>query len=237
MKKFLALFLALITILSVSLVACGDKDDKNPAATTDPNDDIFTGDPSVTSGNDSGSDTTPTTTLPPVNLTYTEDTARTTVYVTYGANCNIRTADNDSATVVGSAAFGASYQRIKYNDVWTAINYNGQERYIQTKFLDTIAEKVSFSTIDPGVTVYSIAETSLCLRWALYSDDTREITDAEYVDKGVAMTKIGENGTGWSKVLYNDKTLYCKTEFISTNNPADGTGTNAAPSTGPSAMG
>jgi len=63
------------------------------------------------------------------------------------------------------------------------------------------------------------------------------ITDAEYVDKGVAMTKIGENSLGWSRVLYNGKTLYCKSEFISTNNPADGTGANTAPSTGPSAMG
>lgn len=234
MKKFLAIFLALITILSVSLVACGDSNE--PADTKDPNDDIWTGDP-VTTTDPATTTTAPVTTLPPVNLTYTEDTARTTVYVTYGANCNIRVDDNKNAAVVGMAAFGSSYQRIKYNDVWTVISYNGQERYIQTKFLDTIVEKVTFSTIDPGVTVYSIAETSLCLRWALYHDDTKDITDAEYVDKGVAMTKIGENSLGWSRVLYNGKTLYCKSEFISTNNPADGTGADTTPSTGPSAMG
>lgn len=233
MKKFLALFLALITILSVSLVACGKKDGES-TNTTAPNDDLWTGAP-IEPGTDSGSDSTPVTTLPPVDLTWVEDTARTTVYVTYGHNCNIRTEDSTSSTIVGEAVFGQAFQRIKYNDVWTVIEYNGNQRYIQTAFLDTIVEKVTFEPVE-NLTVYVKPGNTLNLRWALWSEETKEATLAlsDGVPGGTALTVTGKNSTGWYRISYDGKTLYCSDDYVTTVNPADGTGTETATPTGPS---
>lgn len=232
MKKFLALFLALITILSVSLVACGKKDGES-TNTTAPNDDLWTGAP-IEPGTDSGSDSTPVTTLPPVDLPYTEDTARTTIYVAYAGSCKLRSSDSDSADSAGTANFKDSFTRVKYNDYWTVVDINGTHKYIKTKFVTTDPKEITFTDVEP-TTVYANVTKDLFLRWCIWSEQTAEeqANIGAVVSRGTALTKTGTTEKGWIRVTYEGKTLYCNGSLVSTEVPSDDTGTQA-PSTGPS---
>ena len=196
MKKFLALFLALITILSVSLVACGKKDGES-TNTTAPNDDLWTGAP-IEPGTDSGSDSTPVTTLPPADLTWKND--GNTIYIANIHECKIYTTA-DSNTVsnqAGSVKFGESYTRVRYNDLWSEITVNGVSRYVKTDYV----------TSDPGYVVYSQQDATvyvncdtLFLRWCNYDEATADATVAAVVEKGTELKQTGVSQNGkWIRI-------------------------------------
>ena len=137
MKKLLCLLLALLMIASVALVACGDKDE-DPVDTDEDFDFI----PSQNTGTGTGSDTTKTE----EPASYTFEDVDQTVYIQNCVQANVRSTPSASNknNIVASVDFGAQYKRVKYNEVWSGIEVDGEILYINTYFLTTKADEVVF---------------------------------------------------------------------------------------------
>lgn len=228
MKKFLALFFALVMALSCVLVSCGGTGD-DPENTTDDGEWIPQNTPAPTT---TASTTLPAATTAPnkpsTDYTWTEDTAGATVYVRIDAvNVRSDTIVNDT-TYVGTAKFGESYKRVKYNDQWTVIVYNGQNRYISTAYITTDNGSVLFDAVTEK-TMYINVEATLNLRTSTFvtnPDGTKYQDNIDTpVKRGVAVTQIGVSKNGnWAKIKYDGKTLYCNTAYLSETVPSDETG-------------
>ncbi len=240
MKRFLALFLVLVLAFSCILVSCNKKNE-----------------PDDEEGEDSGEGFIgiSTTTAAPVTLDpaspelpssgtatdyeWTDDTNGSMVYVVVDG-VSVRTDTNTAPdTYRNKANFGESYKRIKYNDVWTLIDYKGNQYYIATKYVTTDNGYVTFTEDAEETTVYVIA-SSLALRTNTYTDvddDNKPYTGniRTYVAYGVEMTKVATSANGkWIKVRVTYKpsenadpvteVLCCKAEWVSTT-PSGGNNT------------
>ncbi len=137
MKKYLALALALITLMSCLLVAC--KKEGNPDD-TDPIDMPFLGGGTTTT---TGNGSTPEA--------WTE--AEGTVYVLSNA-LNVRSSADMGNNIVGQAKYKDEFQRVKYNSTWTVIKYKDQECYISTKYVTTDKGSIEITPEDPAKTMY-----------------------------------------------------------------------------------
>ncbi|MBQ8345464.1 MAG: hypothetical protein IJY42_04260 [Clostridia bacterium] len=210
MKKFLALFLALMAVLTVSLVACGDGGDSEGETTT--TEDFYV-DPTETTTN--GSNNTETTTA--ANDTWITD--GNTVYIVDCLSCNVRTSDSTSSTsnIAGTVKFGESYTRVKYNNKWSVIMVDGNERYIKTDYVT--ADKSFTVYTEKNATVYVTANT-LNLRWCYFGTDD---DIAVIMKKGAALTQTGVSSGGWIRVEYEGNTLYCNGNYVSETEPTTDT--------------
>ena len=227
MKKFLVLFLVFVMALSCVLVSC-DKGNGDAKNTTDDGAWIPQNTSAVTT---TGAATTITTVgnKPASDYTWTDDTANTMVYVRVDqVNVRSDTLVNDS-TYVGTAKFGESYQRVKYNEQWTVISFNGQERYISTAYITTDNGSVVFDDLAEEKTMYVNVESTLNLRTSTFvtnPDGTKyDGNIAAPVTRGVSVVQIGVSKNGnWAKVKYDGQTLYCNTAYLSETEPGDQTG-------------
>ena len=227
MKRFLALFLVLVLAFSVVLVSCKDNTEE-PEDTSD--EEEFEG---IGVGGTTTADPTSTTTTAPTgnthtDFTWTEDPNGTMVYVwVNGVSVRSDTNSDKSATNNtwrATANFGESYKRIRYNDTWTQIDYNGNQYYISSKYITTNDGKIVFTPDEAETTVYVIS-AALNLRTSTYTEENVNlVTD---LVKGDALTRIATSKDGtWIKVRctytpYGSTTqttveAYCKAEFVST---------------------
>ena len=139
MKKLLCLLLALLMIVSVALVACGDENDE-PVDTED--DFVFDPTPATDAATESD-----TTASEPV--VYEFQDVDETVYVQNCVKVNVRsTPTTVGNNVVGSIEFGAQYKRVKKGDVWSGIEVNGEILYVNTYFLTDKPDEVVFEMKD-----------------------------------------------------------------------------------------
>lgn len=237
MKKFLALFLVLVMALTCVLASC-NKGGDDPENTTDDGEWIPQNTPAPTT---TAATTIPAATdKPATDYTWTEDTAGTTVYVR-ADSVNVRsdTLVNEN-TKVGTVKFGESFKRVKYNDQWTVIVYNGQNRYISTAYITSDNGSVVFEEVAEK-TMYVNVEATLNLRTSTYvtnPDGTKY--DANIyapVKRGVAVVQIGVSKNGnWAKIKYDGKVLYCNTAYLSETEPSDDT-SSSTPSVNPDPLG
>jgi len=223
MKKFLALFFALMLVLSCALVACSK--DKKTEDEGDDGDDVMIGYQTTTSN----TTVDPANTDTPVNLTWVEATGD--VYVVAGA-MNVRNATNyDKASIVGTVNFGDKLTRVKYNDLWTVITYGGVECYVATKYLTADVGEVTFNDVTP-VKVYVNVENTMNLRSQPYFISGDDSNIAFSVKRGTELTQTGVSANGkWVRVTYTytpeGKTeavtavCYCRPANISTTIPGE----------------
>lgn len=145
MKKTLALILALIMILSVALVACGEKEEE-----TQPNDDFFAdleneGDETV-EGDETGE--TGNNNLPVTNTTFVA--MNDTVYVCYNAIIR-KDAKISTTNKVAEVTFGTALQRLEANSKWSKVKVGEVEGYIANDLITTSAAAVTFKTLEEPV--------------------------------------------------------------------------------------
>ncbi len=203
MKKILAIFLALIMILSITLVAC----QKNTATTSGGNAD---------DGNDDGvefeaqgnkkdtSDTSKNTD----NKTGGWEAAAYTVYSMVN-NLNVRssTSTSDNSNVLGKLNIGEKVDATERNDDWYTVTYNGNTAYVSRDFVTLNAGEATFSRLsEPEVLMVNEAKKDIQV--VLRTDPV--ITDDTYatVFKGTYTTatisKVGSNTNGsWYIVSYD----------------------------------
>ena len=235
MKKFLALFLVLVMALSCVLVSCG-KDGEDPNAST--SDDGAWIAPSTQATTTAATTPEPvSTSKPSTEYTWTDDTASTTVYVRIDALYIRNDTLMDDKTIAGTAKFGDSFTRVKYNDQWTMISYNGKNCYVATAFITTDNGSVKFDDVAEK-TMYINVEATLFLRTSTYTknpDDTRyEDNIYSSVKRGVAVTQTGVSKNGnWARVKFEGRTLYCNTAYLSDTVPSDDTSVTPDPTPTP----
>ncbi len=147
MKKTLALILALIMMLSVALVACGDK----PEETEAPNDDFFNdvtnpdaNEDTAEEGDETGAGNSGTV----IGTSFV--TKNDTVYVVYPAA--IRESAKTTSTKLETVKFGTALQRIEANNKWSKVKLGEIEGYIANDLITTNEKAVKFETLETPVT-------------------------------------------------------------------------------------
>ena len=229
MRKFFALVLALIMILS--LVACGqnedDTTDSDPII-TDPTDTEPTDTEPTDTGIDGVTDKQEPADTDPIETDAPETDAplstefvevNEVVYV-YGTDIlNVRKEPSTSSEKMGEMKEGEQVTRLGYNSEWSKISYYGNEYYASSDYLTTSAP-LEFA--DKTDTVYITAEGTLNLRkkpsqnadiWAYLPYGT------ELSRTGIATTADGD-GITWSRLLYNGGVCYASTSFLSEEKPS-----------------
>lgn len=133
-------------IASVLLVACKKKGDGEGEDTGD--DLLFPGAPSDYTGTTSKNDATTSYVFTDVNEM---------VYVKNCLKVNLRNTPSAASqdNIVGTLTFGdeKTYKRVKYNEVWSGLEINGEVLYVNSDFLTTKADFVVFDAADKTVYV------------------------------------------------------------------------------------
>ncbi len=229
MKKLLAVFLALMMILSVSLMACSDKNEKEP------NDDEVEDDDFVPNKN---KDTTGTTdaneddkdsegTKAPASNVWTNETG--TIYVR-ADGVAIRAAARTNSTKVGTANRSDSFTYEAYTDDWYKIKVEGNVAYISAAYVtgnqnDVIFEAPTKVAANSAIHVKSDATIFLRKAPAVHEQTVAGSIDSTKTANGelivVSVSKSGSwaevrfTGTDLEKNTYDGiDALYCHTSYI-----------------------
>ena len=143
MKKTIALILALMMILSVALVACGDKEEP-----TEPTDDFFNDDVDYTG--DSTDDTNENNNNANNNSGVVSGTSfvtkNDTVYACY--NAVIRKDAKLTSDKVAEVTFATALSRIEANNKWSKVKVGEIEGYIANDLITTSAAAVTFKPLE-----------------------------------------------------------------------------------------
>ncbi len=141
MKKTLALFLALITILSVALVACK----KNTPAAVPSGDEVDDGQ-YVSPNKPTGTDPAGTSDTSQTGVAGWTERAGT-VYV-MGDQVRIRSQanSNNSSIITNQTKIGDSFAFTAVNSKWYKITYNNAEAYISAEYVTENANDADFTT-------------------------------------------------------------------------------------------
>lgn len=211
MKKILAIFLALVTIMSVALVAC----DKNNGGTTggnsndDDDDDIF-----VTQGNNKDTSDTDDS----------KDSTNSDVDAWSTVSCNIYSmvdqlnvldAVNGKTTVKSYKLF-ETLTAVEKNSSWYKVTYdNGKVGYVRACYVTESANSANFTDLatPEKITIaekYKEKEVTLRTNPALVTnEDVKDGASSTYFDtyegeSGKTLYKVGANADNtWWKVSFN----------------------------------
>lgn len=239
MKKLLAVFLALMMILSVSLMACSDKNEKDPSKEEEEED--FVPSKETTGTTTANEEEDPEGTQAPV----TSWTGKTgTVYVC-AQNTNIRAAASKEAVRFGSVGIGYTINYTDYNGEWYKFTYNGKDAYISAAFTDNQKNNTTFvaptTVAENSVIHIKTSVKSLTLRTDPCMENSTNIVkgylDSTCTENGeMTILQISDSGL-WVKVQFkgkdlagnsHDGTFYCGASYIqelsSSNNGEGGNG-------------
>ena len=206
MKKTLALFLALITILSIALVSC--KSNTPPVSSSNEGDDVWA-DRSTTSE-------TSTDTKKPTKGGWTE--VNYTIYA-MANNLNIRKSDSASSESLDKVNIGAALTATAKGDDWYKISYADGEAYVSADYVTTDASEATFTDLSTPETLVIKEDTNnsygekgrnVNLRSnPVFDDESPYTTIYRNNTQNSQLKKIATNGKGniW-KVSYNNETYY-----------------------------
>lgn len=164
---------------------------------------------------------TPTAT--PVNETVTATT-----------KVNVRASDSENADRIGQVEAGTTLTRYETRDNgWSKIDFNGQEGYIKSEFLQVQAtaetpaetpeatapeqtEETTTETTEPAQTETAQTSGKVRVKEAVRVRGSAS-TDGDVlgsVYQGETFDLIMEQADGWCKISYNGQTGYIKSEFV-----------------------
>ena len=243
MKKFLAIFLALVTVTTISLTACSkdkgktddDFDDTDPFANQYLNNpSVNTGDSTDTSYASGNND----------NLHFGAwVTKNDTVYVCHDTYLRYSTSNGDKSSQVVN--FGASLTRIATNGTWDKVSYNDAEYYVYSYLVTPNKGDVTFNKIESDNVTSVInndttgrnptqmnLRTSPCFDEDLDNLGASALTKAMTTAEGVEFKVIGINETKtWAKVYFKGKDarnmdidgeFYCRPSYLEYFKTSDG---------------
>ena len=251
MKKLLAVFLALMMILSVSLMACSkDKDDDG---NTNDDDEFINGSskPTTSENNDTDTDNEggEETENTGNGLTAEFIEATGTLYVRANG-VNIRDAANTSTSnKIGTANLGDSYSYSAYNNAFYKITIGeSTTAYISRTYITTNANDVTFEAptkveANSKITIKNGSKVNLRCDPVNDGNGTNStvvgtITSAQAASGELIVLEVNKTGS-WAKITYKGdaeggikfdgtKTLYCHTgeivELASSTGSTEGRG-------------
>ncbi len=135
-----------------------------------------------------------------------------TVYTT--DKVNVRAAADTSADKLGSAEKGTSFTRTGTDGDWSIIDYNGTTGYIKSEFLSTTApENTSEGTAaQNGLTEGTVITLNSTTNIRSAMSETADKVGVAYM--GEKVTVVMSYAEGWTKVTWNGKTGYVKTDLL-----------------------
>lgn len=166
-----------------------------------------------TTGSNTGSsnsgNTTNTTTSKEPKFTDVNETVYTT------EKCNIRKSYSTNSEKVATVEKNTKLTRKAIGDNgWSKVEYNGQTVYIYSKYLTkTESEEVTFK--DTHENLYAKQSCNLRASW---STDSEKVG---YLTKGQAVERTGYADNGWSRILYNGKTVYVASRLLVVEKPEE----------------
>lgn len=151
--------------------------------------------------------------------------ANETVYTT--TRCNLRESYSTSSNKVATVNEGTKLTRKGVGDNgWSKCEYNGKTVYVSSQYLTTTApetdedkkdekepEEVKFK--DTKENLYAKQSCNLRASW---STDSEKVG---YLNKGDAVERTGYADNGWSRILYNGKTVYVASRLLSVEKPEE----------------
>ncbi len=219
MKKTLALILALLMMLSVALVACGDKEKETEGTTEDPWN--YGGDEPENTGNEGNEGENNNTNQTPTN-TYEDINA--TMYVLHPVK--VRGIDKkNTQNIVGTLNFKDSVKVTGQNSTWYRVELaNGTVGYVYDDILTPSENAVKVIPLETPIEVeiYNLGKhadgTPISLRvretpWNCSNSDVENYKDVNVLDNikngkyfvtdGFKVTKLGATADGeWIYIKY-----------------------------------
>lgn len=145
---------------------------------------------------------------------------------------NIRSSDSETADKLGKAALGEEFDLIeKIENGWSKISYNGQEAYIKSEYLEDVETMEVAANDNVGDAGGNENNTSTDNTQS--NDDmttTGKVTVIENVrirsgasenSEKIATAYVGQQldlimkqADGWTKIKYNGKVAYVKSEYV-----------------------
>lgn len=159
---------------------------------------------------------------PVVEEVDTETEESTVITVKAITVVNVRSSDSEKADKVGKASEGQQFTLLEEKvNGWSKIDFEGQEAYIKTEFLEKVGQTVTESAPANNVTNEEAAVASPSSGTATIKETIKlrksASTDSEQLGvcyTGERLEVIEKQSDGWSKVKYNGKTGYVKSEFL-----------------------
>ena len=146
------------------------------------------------------------------------------VYTT--ERCNVRKNYSTSSQKITTLAKGTSIKRTGTSSAgWSRVEYNGAVCYISSQYLTTTnpnngndnsnntvdnqsLENVEFKTVNEKV--YATQNCNLRKSWSTSSEK------AGYLNKGNEVIRTGTASNGWSRITYNNQTVYVASRLLTT---------------------
>ena len=143
-----------------------------------------------------------------------------TVYTT--ERCNIRSSYSTESTILNTVEKGTKLTRTATGDNgWSRISYEGKTAYVSSQYLTKTApeeeepeeEKVVFK--DTHENLYAKQSCNLRASWSTESEKVG------YLTKGQAVERTGYADNGWSRIIYEGKTVYVASRLLSVEKPEE----------------
>ena len=125
---------------------------------------------------------------------------------------NIRSSASQTADKKGKAQAGDIFNVIKvWENGWTEVEYEGGSGFIKSDYISIIEEEAQEPTAGDDEVIGTVtANTTVNIRSTASQDGEK----LGVVYEGEKLDLLEKRSDGWSKVRYNGKTAYVKSEFV-----------------------
>lgn len=140
---------------------------------------------------------------------------------------NVRSSDSETADRVGKAQKGDTYKLLEQKvNGWSKIMFEGKEAYIKSEYLQIVGEETASTgttetakeeTISDAEAIANSPSSGVARARDTVNVREKDSTDAGRVAmayKGEEMTVIEKQSNGWTKVKFNGKTGFVKSEYL-----------------------
>ena len=126
---------------------------------------------------------------------------------------NIRAAADQTSEKIGSVTVGTALTRTGTDGDWSIIDYNGTTGYVKSEFLSNTAPEVpAENTSAGGLTEGTVVRLSNTTNIRSSMSETADKVGVAYA--GEKVTVVMSYAEGWTKVSWNNKTGYVKTDLL-----------------------
>lgn len=134
---------------------------------------------------------------------------------------NIRTSDSETADKLGKAAIGDTFKLLEERgNGWSKVEYSGGEAFIKSDYLepsktevrDAASAEEAADTDETAVSTSGTVTVKENVRIRSGASETSEKIATAY--KGDKLEVIMKQADGWTKIKYNGKTAYVKSDYV-----------------------